>query len=160
MPYDDFQLEERVEQNIQRKRKFLRWAPFAVNLICFTLYTGLVLVSISERVEWFYLGSLFRDVHRGYRPEILWLPMVFWFLALCIQFASVLIESGKLDKSIAARARAEEEEIIQAILGRLAMAEKRKRDSSDLEDNISIVSAHADALSHLEIEEHPRHATL
>lgn len=125
------------------------------------LYFILVLVSVTDLIgPQFYFGSLFRDVARGYRPEILWLPIVFWFLTICIHLASVLIEDGHLNKQIAARAQAEEKQIIEAILQRLDQAEKRKHDTSHLEDNSMTRSDASIAFSQVESEEHARHATL
>jgi hypothetical protein len=57
-----------------------------------------------------------------------------WLFTLIIHFVSVLIESGRFDKTLAARAQAEEERIIEVVLQRLSAAEKRKRSTTHLEE--------------------------
>lgn len=132
--HDDFQLEARIEENIQRKRSRLRWGLFGVNLIGFLLYVVFVIVSSIESIQEFYLISPFRSVGRM-APHILWIPVVLWGFALLIHLVSVLIESGRINRVLTALAREEEEQIIEAVLQRLAQAEKRKRDTSRLEEH-------------------------
>ena len=107
----------------------------------------------------FYTGSSFRDTYRGV-PHVLWVPIVVWFFTLCLHLTSVLIESGRFDKQIAARAQSEEQRIIETMLERMAVAEKRKRSTSRLEDDSVMIYEEVAAIAHMEMEEHPRHAML
>jgi hypothetical protein len=150
---DDFQLDERVEDNIKRKRTWLRWGLFGANITCFLLYILFIAVS-TYNPHAPYSGMLRQWT--GFFDPI----SVLWLVALGIHLASVLIESGHLDRLIASRAQAEEEQIIDGMLDRLAQAEKRKRASSRLNEEFEATTQEFEALSHLEIEEHPRHALL
>lgn len=153
---DDFQLEERVEQNIKRKKNFLRWAAFGINLVCFLLYILFLIVDVSEV---FYRGSPFINVYHS-MPHVLWIPLLIWMGMLIIHLGSVLIESETFNTLLAQRAAYEERQIIDTILKRLATAEKRKRDSSRMEDDLVMISDENVMISRMEIEEQPRHAML
>jgi hypothetical protein len=153
---DDFQFEERVEQNVIRKKSFLRWMAFAINLICFLLYVLFLIIDFSQV---FYRGSPYEGLYHS-MPHVLLIPLLLWFVTLIIQLGSVLMESRSFNKYLAQNAAHQEQQIIDSMLDRLAQAEKRKHASSRLNEEFEAPSQEFKALSHLEIEEHPRHALL
>jgi hypothetical protein len=119
---------ERVEQNVKRQKRNLRWTAFGLNAAAFLFYVFFLIASQSDPT------SPIANIPPQ-RWEVLVVPLGLWLIVLGVHFGSVWADSGKTDKEMMARAMTQElgQQVMDEALRR--SMNKPKRDTSHLDED-------------------------
>ncbi|MFN8376484.1 MAG: hypothetical protein U0694_26890 [Anaerolineae bacterium] len=124
---------DRVSANMQRRKFWGRWGAFVVNLLCFLFALMLIVASVSDPAS--PAASIPIE-----RREIFFVPMALWAFAILSQLASVIMDSGLMDKQMSSEALSKElgQELLEQKLR--DMRQKRKNELGAVESDSMTVS--------------------
>jgi len=124
---------DRVAQNIQRRKFWGRWGALAVNVLCFLFALIMIVTSLSDP------GSPAASIPIE-RREIFIVPLALWAFAIMCQLASVITDSGLLDKQMSSEELTKElgQELLQQKMR--DMTQKRKNELGAVESESMTVS--------------------
>src|SRR5690349_21125308 len=120
------QLQERVQRSIKRQKMTVRWLFLGVNVLFFLIFLIMMIANLSNPTS--LLNSLPEST-----SDILVLPLILWPTGIFMQFMVVLMESGVMDKQMAAKIVGQElgNQILENQLR--TASQKRKREEQDLD---------------------------
>jgi heme/copper-type cytochrome/quinol oxidase subunit 3 len=129
--YDE--LQERVQKGMKRQKAIVRWTFLGVNIMFFLIFLILLIAVQSNPAS--PINSLPESV-----SDVLILPLILWPMGIMMQFMHALMESGVMDKQIAARVVGQElgNQILENQLQ--AVSQKRKREADSVNDEAMTVS--------------------
>ena len=140
---------ERVEQNVKRQKRNLRWTAFGLNAAAFVIYVLFLIASVSNPDS-----PLFNIPPQSW--EVFVVPLGLWLIVLGVHFGSVWADSGKSDKDMTARAMNQElgQQVMNEALRRAV--NKPKRDTARLEDRFMTINDEGEIVPLDEIEDEQR----